>query len=222
MPRLLRFLGCGAALVLGALATARAHAPPQATTAIHWRGSGASRCSPRLHASSASCCSTCTLCGVTGATLCSNRLTRTPRSIALIDQRYLAVSIDADSDPDLAGRYGDWGWPATIVLAADGTEIVKRRGFLPPGRWRTAAGHHRRPDPRTLGASAGGEPGAGGALVSAAQRAAFSKHTMRRTIPGTAAGAAGRSSWTRPAWNTRWRWSAKIAIRSPSSARGRR
>jgi len=52
--------------------------------------------------------------------------------IALIDQRYLPVTIDADSDPALASRYGDWGWPATIVLAADGTEIVKRRGFISP------------------------------------------------------------------------------------------
>jgi uncharacterized protein len=52
--------------------------------------------------------------------------------IALVEQRYLPVSIDADSDPALTSRYGDWGWPATIVLAADGTEIVKRRGFLPP------------------------------------------------------------------------------------------
>jgi uncharacterized protein YyaL (SSP411 family) len=51
---------------------------------------------------------------------------------ALIAKRYLAVSVDADSDPDLNSRYGDWGWPATIVLAADGTEIVKRRGYIPP------------------------------------------------------------------------------------------
>ena len=50
---------------------------------------------------------------------------------ALIAGNYVAVSIDADSDPDLASRYGDWGWPATIVLAPDGTEIVKRRGFIP-------------------------------------------------------------------------------------------
>jgi uncharacterized protein len=50
----------------------------------------------------------------------------------LINAKYVAVSVDADSDPDLSARYGDWGWPATIVLAADGTEIVKRRGYLPP------------------------------------------------------------------------------------------
>jgi uncharacterized protein YyaL (SSP411 family) len=55
-----------------------------------------------------------------------------PKVQALIGKRYLAVSVDADSDPDLNSRYGDWGWPATIVLAADGTEIVKRRGYIPP------------------------------------------------------------------------------------------
>ena len=55
-----------------------------------------------------------------------------PKVAALIERRYVAVSVDADSDPALASRYGDWGWPATIVLAADGTEIVKRRGFIPP------------------------------------------------------------------------------------------
>lgn len=55
-----------------------------------------------------------------------------PKVQALISKRYVAVSVDADSDPDLSSRYGDWGWPATIVLAADGSEIVKRRGYIPP------------------------------------------------------------------------------------------
>jgi hypothetical protein len=50
----------------------------------------------------------------------------------LIDKHYVAVSVDADSDPALTSRYGDWGWPATIVLAADGSEIVKRRGYIAP------------------------------------------------------------------------------------------
>ena len=49
----------------------------------------------------------------------------------LLAEHYVAVSVDADSDPGLASRYGDWGWPATIVLAADGTEIAKRRGYIP-------------------------------------------------------------------------------------------
>ena len=57
-----------------------------------------------------------------------------PKVRSLISEHYVAVGVDADSDPALASRYGDWGWPATIVLAADGTEIVKRRGFIPPER----------------------------------------------------------------------------------------
>ncbi len=36
------------------------------------------------------------------------------------------------SRPDLANRYEDFGWPATIVFAADGSEIVRRRGYLNP------------------------------------------------------------------------------------------
>jgi uncharacterized protein len=55
-----------------------------------------------------------------------------PRVQAAIAKHYVAVSVDADGDPALTSRYGDWGWPATIVLAADGTEIVKRRGYIPP------------------------------------------------------------------------------------------
>src|SRR5579863_528822 len=53
---------------------------------------------------------------------------------ASIHQHFVPVSVDADSDPALTSRYGDWGWPATIVLAADGTEIVKRRGYIPPAQ----------------------------------------------------------------------------------------
>lgn len=50
----------------------------------------------------------------------------------LIGERYIAVRVDQDADPALAARYQDYGWPATIVLAPDGSEIVKRRGYLPP------------------------------------------------------------------------------------------
>jgi uncharacterized protein YyaL (SSP411 family) len=50
----------------------------------------------------------------------------------LIGERYIAVRVDQDADPALAARYQDYGWPATIVFAADGSEIVKRRGYLPP------------------------------------------------------------------------------------------
>ena len=36
---------------------------------------------------------------------------------------------DQDANPDLASRYGDWGWPATIIFDPDGKEIVKLQGF---------------------------------------------------------------------------------------------
>jgi uncharacterized protein len=54
--------------------------------------------------------------------------------IDLVGKRYLAVRVDADARPDLSNRYEDYGWPATIVFNSDGSEIVKRRGYLPPGQ----------------------------------------------------------------------------------------
>jgi len=50
----------------------------------------------------------------------------------LIGEQYLAVRVDQDAAPALSVRYQDYGWPATIVLAPDGSEIVKRRGYLSP------------------------------------------------------------------------------------------
>ena len=44
---------------------------------------------------------------------------------ATIAQRYIPVRVDQDSRPDLARRYENYGWPATIVFNADGEEIVK-------------------------------------------------------------------------------------------------
>ncbi|MGE3528240.1 MAG: DUF255 domain-containing protein, partial [Methyloceanibacter sp.] len=52
--------------------------------------------------------------------------------VALLKAKYLTVRVDQDANPDLSNRYGDWGWPATIIFAPDGTEIVKRRGYIPP------------------------------------------------------------------------------------------
>jgi uncharacterized protein YyaL (SSP411 family) len=57
---------------------------------------------------------------------------RDPKVIALMDASYVAVKVDQDSRPDLANRYEDYGWPATIVFAADGSEIVRRRGYVNP------------------------------------------------------------------------------------------
>jgi uncharacterized protein YyaL (SSP411 family) len=52
----------------------------------------------------------------------------------LLARRYVAVRVDQDARPDLSNRYEDYGWPATIVFAADGTELVKFSGYIPPPR----------------------------------------------------------------------------------------
>ena len=55
-----------------------------------------------------------------------------PIVIKLLRERYVLVKVDQDSRPDIANRYQDYGWPATVVFAADGSEIVKRQGYIPP------------------------------------------------------------------------------------------
>lgn len=53
-----------------------------------------------------------------------------PKVLAIIDKHFIPVKADHDLRPDLAERYREWGWPATIILHADGTEIVKRAGYI--------------------------------------------------------------------------------------------
>jgi uncharacterized protein YyaL (SSP411 family) len=60
---------------------------------------------------------------------------RDPAVAKLLGEHYVPVHADQDAHPDLANRYEDYGWPATVVLAADGTEIVKRRGYIPPAQF---------------------------------------------------------------------------------------
>ncbi len=52
--------------------------------------------------------------------------------IELLNKHFIATKADHDLRPDLAERYRDWGWPATIVLTSDGTEVVKRAGYINP------------------------------------------------------------------------------------------
>jgi uncharacterized protein YyaL (SSP411 family) len=57
---------------------------------------------------------------------------RDPEVIRLLRERYIAVRVDQDARPDLANRYEDYGWPATIVFKSDGSELAKRQGYVPP------------------------------------------------------------------------------------------
>src|ERR1700749_3406268 len=58
-----------------------------------------------------------------------------PTVRAVLDAHYVPLRIDQDSRPDLSNRYRDYGWPATVIFAADGSEIVKRQGFVDPERF---------------------------------------------------------------------------------------
>ena len=57
-----------------------------------------------------------------------------PAVARYIGEHYVAIHVNQDERPDLANRYEDYGWPATILFAADGTELGKFRGFMPPKR----------------------------------------------------------------------------------------
>jgi uncharacterized protein len=57
-----------------------------------------------------------------------------PKIGALIGAKYIPVRVDQDANPDLSSRYGDWGWPATIIFAPAGTELAKMRGNVEPER----------------------------------------------------------------------------------------
>lgn len=50
----------------------------------------------------------------------------------VLDERFIAVKVDIDTRPDLAERYGDYGWPATVIFSPDAVEIGKYRGYIAP------------------------------------------------------------------------------------------
>ncbi len=50
----------------------------------------------------------------------------------ILGERFVTIRIDVDEHPDLAERYGAWGWPATIVFSPEAEELGKYRGYLPP------------------------------------------------------------------------------------------
>lgn len=55
-----------------------------------------------------------------------------PKRAASLKDKFIPVYVDQDSRPDISQRYERWGWPATIIFAPDGTEIVASRGYYSP------------------------------------------------------------------------------------------
>ena len=60
---------------------------------------------------------------------------RDPEVLRLIREHYIPVRVDQDTRPDLSRRYEAYGWPATIVMDADGNDIGKMRGYRDPVRF---------------------------------------------------------------------------------------
>ena len=50
----------------------------------------------------------------------------------LLDARFVAVKVDIDAQPDFEERYREYGWPATVLMTADGRELGKFKGYLEP------------------------------------------------------------------------------------------
>lgn len=55
-----------------------------------------------------------------------------PEIRKIIGESFIALRADQDARPDLSARFRDWGWPATIIFRADGTELRKMAGFVEP------------------------------------------------------------------------------------------
>ena len=69
--------------------------------------------------------------GMEGCAACARMesLTYTDNNvIALIDEHFVAIEVDAEARPDIGERYSDWAWPVTIFLAPDATQVFALRG----------------------------------------------------------------------------------------------
>ncbi len=55
-----------------------------------------------------------------------------PRIGQILRDKFVAIQVDIDSNPDVGERYADWGWPATIIFNPDAQEVGKFRGYIPP------------------------------------------------------------------------------------------
>ena len=53
-----------------------------------------------------------------------------PEVQSYLDENFLLVKVDSDANPDLANRYKDYGWPATVIFDAKAKELRKLRGYV--------------------------------------------------------------------------------------------
>lgn len=93
-----------------------------------------------------------------------------PAVRAVLDKHFIAVKVDIDSRPDLAERYGDYGWPATIMFSPEAEEIGKYRGYINPEKFTGILQEIVASGVATT--EAGGDPGIGAQYVVGASRPA--------------------------------------------------
>src|SRR5271155_5570144 len=99
---------------------------------------------------------------------------RDPGVAALLAGHYLTVKVDEDSRPDLARRYENYGWPATVIFGPDGVEIVKKQGYVPPEAFiRLLQAVVADPSPVNYGDSGPEAPAASATVLSPERRAAL-------------------------------------------------
>jgi len=68
-----------------------------------------------------------------------------------LSNRFVAIRVDTDARPDLAERYGAWGWPATVIFSPDAEELGKFRGYLAPEELKAALAGIQRANPLAQG-----------------------------------------------------------------------
>lgn len=54
----------------------------------------------------------------------------------LVAEGYVAIKVDSDARPDLAERFQDYAWPATVLLSPDAEVVVAMRGYRAPDSFR--------------------------------------------------------------------------------------
>ena len=121
--------GCGASTAAQAPATAEPELGP--ATPIEWADWGPgiferARAEKRLILVDV---------GIEGCTACRDMHVETYGHADVrrrVNGSFLAVAVDADQQPDLGSKYADWGWPATIFLKGDGTQVMAVAGSRSP------------------------------------------------------------------------------------------
>jgi uncharacterized protein YyaL (SSP411 family) len=52
-----------------------------------------------------------------------------------LDEHFVMIRVEGDARPDLAERYRDYAWPATVFLDPEGDQLLALRGYRSPERF---------------------------------------------------------------------------------------